>query len=515
MKSQLPLSTLLPSATQISQLRDILRSNCIPLETSHFRSVIASSSAQFAHDAEIGRLQAAALQGALAQTVSERAVIEAYVEGCHSIFAPIRRLPAELLGEIFLHFLPPFPAFPTKENGLDLLRNVDVLHSAQVCSYWRTIAMGTTALWSSIVVHYKIECTPAQIRNLVSLALQRSGKSPLTIELGGAAEGSTQCALELLGQHSHRWRDVRLPLPPPFVQILRGVKDNLPLLEHLDICGSAGRELDLFNVAPKLQTLTCYVRADEIPAALPWGQLKTFEYFYGIPPDPPDLCEAMARLSIGTEVNLHLQFEVSIPLDMAQITSALGSLSLHLTCHDPEHSREVLGGIMKHVTLPHLFELCIFSGVEEPPPEWPHQAFLSLASRSSFSTNLTELELLIVRIPDHEFLEVLSVLRALEQLTLFDDDSGDGPALISNDLLRRLIYTPEPTCLVPALKSLVIGTLLQFDEHAYLDFVVSRRGPIHRFKSKILWLPGHERELCAEVISKLEQLGFAMEVYTN
>ncbi|KAJ7460315.1 hypothetical protein FB451DRAFT_1563383 [Mycena latifolia] len=463
MKSQpeLPFSTLLPSTTQVSQLREVLRSSCIPLETSHFRSAIASSAAELArYDAEIERLEAAKLQEALAQTVSERAFFQGYALGCRSLFSPIRRLPAEVLVEIFLYFVPPFPAFPTKETALDLLRNVDVLHSAQVCYYWRIVAMGTTALWSSIVVHDKVDCSAEQIQSLISLALQRSGKSPLAIELVGAADGSTpiaRCALELLGQHSRRWRDVRLLLPPPFVQILRGVKSNLPLLEHIHLYGSAGRELDLFEVAPQLRTLTCGMSAREIPSALPWGQLTTFEYFYGIPEDLPNLWAALTRLSIGTEALLDFEFEASVPLALVPITTNLDSVEMHFTCPDPGLSRQVLSEIMKHVTFPHLFELCLFSGFGAPPPDWPHQEFLSLASRSSFPTNLTILQLNMIKIPEVELLEVLSVLRVLEKLTIFDDDSGSGagPALISNDLLRHLVYTPETTCLIPALEFLV------------------------------------------------------------
>ncbi|KAJ7457784.1 hypothetical protein FB451DRAFT_1274195 [Mycena latifolia] len=515
MESQpgVPILPLHPTATQISQLRRILRSNHIPLETSHFRAIISSSSAELArHDMEVARFQAA-----LVRAVSERTIAQAYVEGCHSMFAPIRRLPAELLVEIFFYFLPPFPAFPSSEKkALDLLRNVDILHLAHVCSYWRVIAMGTTALWSSIVIRNDLDCTPHKIRNTISLALQRSGASPLTIQLVHAVDAKpiAQCALEQLGQHSHRWRNICLSLPSSTLEIFREVKGNLPLLERIYIYGIAGRELDLFVSAPKLEAIICALPAEEIPSALPWGQLKTFEYLDGFPEDLPDLWDFLAHLSIGTAVSLDLGFETSIPLDLVHITSNLASIELHLNCRDPGHSRQVLCDIMKHATFPHMFQLWLYSGVEAPPPDWPHQEFLSLASRSSFCTNLTRLKFNVVSIPEIELLEVLSVLRALESLTIVEDDSGSsaGPALISNNFLRRLIYTTEPVCLVPALGSVVFGTFLQFDEHAYLDFVVSRLRPTRRFRSDILWLPGHQRELCADVMTKLEQLVYQREL---
>ncbi|KAJ7460317.1 hypothetical protein FB451DRAFT_1181990 [Mycena latifolia] len=209
---------------------------------------------------------------------------------------------------------------------------------------------------------------------------------------------------------------------------------------------------------------------------------------------------------MGTEVSLHLGFEASVPLDLVQTTSNLASFEVHLNCPNAGYSRQVLSDITKHITFPHMSELYLFSGIEAPPVEWPHHDFLSLASRSSFSTTLTVLQLNIIKISEGELLDVLSVLRTVEKLTIVDDDSEAGPTSISNELFRRLLYNSKPTCLVPALQSLVFGTLLQFDEHTYLDLIISRLRPTRRFRSHILWLPGYERELCAEVMAKLGQL---------
>ncbi|KAJ7688583.1 hypothetical protein B0H17DRAFT_1135554 [Mycena rosella] len=200
----------------------------------------------------------------------------------------------------------------------------------------------------------------------------------------------------------------------------------------------------------------------QIPLALPWEQLKIFEYLHGIADDFPVLWDFMPRFSRGAEVDLQLNFSalVSVPLALAHITSNLSQRFLHLSCRDPVRGEQNLEVIMQHVTFPHMFELCLFSGAESPPPQ--------LAPPGVPLPNGT--------ISEDDLLSVLSVLQALVFLSTFDDDIGTGPPLIVNGLLRRLIRTSDQQ-IVRCLTSLSLGTLLQFDEHTYLEFVVWRLKP--------------------------------------
>lgn len=148
-----------------------------------------------------------------------------------------------------------------------------------------------------------------------------------------------------------------------------------------------------------------------------------------------------------------------------------------------------------------------YNGIAHSPLGWPHDGFLSLAACPALSTHLAELVLAIVKFSEDELLQTLSLLRALEILEISDDpDDESGVALFSSVLLRRLTWTAESTCFVPALKSLNATSVLQLDEHLYLDFVLSRIGPRQMVRGDIRWLSGHGRGLFPEVVEKLAQL---------
>ncbi|KAJ6596136.1 hypothetical protein DFH09DRAFT_879442, partial [Mycena vulgaris] len=99
------------------------------------------------YDKEIARLQAL-----LAETISERLAFQAYADGCRSLFSPVRRVPPELLVEVFALLRPSFSSKNNedKQIAIDRLRNVGVLTVAEVCLRWRTIVIETPMLWSTI-----------------------------------------------------------------------------------------------------------------------------------------------------------------------------------------------------------------------------------------------------------------------------------------------------------------------------------------------------------------------------
>ncbi|KAK6977983.1 F-box domain-containing protein, partial [Favolaschia claudopus] len=57
-------------------------------------------------------------------------------------------LPNEIIGEIFLRFLPPYPK-PPPLTGI-----LSPTSLTQICRQWRNIALSTPALWRAIDVLY-------------------------------------------------------------------------------------------------------------------------------------------------------------------------------------------------------------------------------------------------------------------------------------------------------------------------------------------------------------------------
>ncbi|KAJ7437973.1 hypothetical protein B0H11DRAFT_1634368, partial [Mycena galericulata] len=96
------------------------------------------------HDGEISRLRAQ-----LEIVESDRAALQAHYIACHSFLAPIRRVPAEILTEIFAYCRHHFSTDESldDEEAKSRLVQGPLLTLARVCFYWYSITMGTPALW--------------------------------------------------------------------------------------------------------------------------------------------------------------------------------------------------------------------------------------------------------------------------------------------------------------------------------------------------------------------------------
>ena len=128
-------------------------------------------------DGEITRLNAV-LDG----LTRKRDALQTYTHLHTALVAPIRRLPPEVLSEIFLHY--------NDENNISKFRlNTAPLQLGGVCSRWRTIALSTPRLWTS----FALDIRPKYLKSDTILAktwLARAGRCPLTIRL--ASESNYQ-----------------------------------------------------------------------------------------------------------------------------------------------------------------------------------------------------------------------------------------------------------------------------------------------------------------------------------
>ncbi|KAF9058944.1 hypothetical protein BDP27DRAFT_1239758, partial [Rhodocollybia butyracea] len=117
-----------PSSTELDQLKDLL------VEPQH----------------ELERLQSeiSRLQSLLDALLGEKNEVEAYIKTHRVLMSPIRQIPSETLGEIFMHCLPsdtlPFAVRDLKQAPLLI---------TTICRHWRRVAIDTPELWSSLHVH--------------------------------------------------------------------------------------------------------------------------------------------------------------------------------------------------------------------------------------------------------------------------------------------------------------------------------------------------------------------------
>ncbi|THU97420.1 hypothetical protein K435DRAFT_579923, partial [Dendrothele bispora CBS 962.96] len=128
-----------------------LRSNYIP---SHLeRSQIQSNGIEIQKDLENYAREISRLQKILNQLEEERRIVESHAERLAGLVIPIRRLPTEILGEIFDVLCSPKCKFHPVGNDGDLiqrgplpLQNVALLLS-QTCYFWRSVILSRAELW--------------------------------------------------------------------------------------------------------------------------------------------------------------------------------------------------------------------------------------------------------------------------------------------------------------------------------------------------------------------------------
>ncbi|KAJ7474013.1 hypothetical protein FB451DRAFT_1247628 [Mycena latifolia] len=530
MESFVP-SPLLPEPAQRGQLWSLLRSHCQPPHNLTF-AISALSDELERYDAEIARLQAQ-----LDRIASERAALESYYEDCRSLLSPIRRLPSEILVKIFTLFCPdPLPtplrsiASILSAPGQDPMAQFaqeSLLTLSQVCARWHSICMGTPTFWTNIQLDSVLWSTPAQTSKMMTLltnALERGGRSPLSLTVKSFPDACYGPALELLAAHSERWQTACFMCAASDMQQLSSVRGNLPRLKTLALwVTGTSLEIEMFEDAPRLTVVQVagIFETIEVFTTLPLHQLQIFgcaEFVgltellgFGVSP----AMSLMPRLSKTADFHFQLLSTSHAPpfnesTSMPHITAEIAGLSLDvLTRFLPTDVGPMLAKIVESLTLPGLKELR-FQGMEYPYLPWPHTQFLALAARSSFDTHLQDLDLYHSVITETELIECLAALPSLERLAISDhqsvEDGGADQLLITDTLLTHLTPSLHSARPVPHLHSLRFQTLLQFDDTVLLNFLLLRLHDGRPFHSDIRCLPGHRRDLDPSVAAGIDEL---------
>ncbi|KAF7356139.1 F-box domain-containing protein [Mycena venus] len=222
---------------------------------------------------------------------------EENLENHWAISSPVRRVPAEILCEIFFLTLP-----WTRRVG-----NLDVEQApwrlGLVCRQWRTTALVLPRLWSSITLYSSL-AKAVHPPTMVETHLYRSANTPLTVTLncedGEFKAFNFSACFNLVFLHSMRWETVRLHLRQsfggPFFTHLRTVNGQLPMLRTLEITESMSSPFDIdnpslmgdmFSIAPRLREVLISTAGEYRRAwlplpniQLPWAQLTRLRGAY-------------------------------------------------------------------------------------------------------------------------------------------------------------------------------------------------------------------------------------------
>lgn len=174
-----------------------------------------------------------------------------------SVFSLIRRLPPEILGQIFVFCL-----------GGDVYSRPDSsvapLLLCEVCTIWRTVALKHPELWKGIIVHLTRRDCSKPI-NMMKRWLDRAKSLPLSIYIHGTFDSMiiTAAVIHYLPTTKH----LTLSLPEDTIKsIFDRPSVSVPMLEELDlvVSRSDGRRLTfqidvpspMFEPAPRLHSFS-------------------------------------------------------------------------------------------------------------------------------------------------------------------------------------------------------------------------------------------------------------------
>ncbi|KAJ7248624.1 hypothetical protein B0H12DRAFT_1123490 [Mycena haematopus] len=194
----------------------------------------------------------AVLQKAIDKLTEERDTVAAFVEAHKALISPLRRLPLDIIEELFMACLP------TNRNCVMSATEAPVI-LGRICSSWRTISLSTPRLWSRlhIVEPTRVysatpglyEAKVAQRLEVARAWLQRSGTCPLSISLESSLDHgitppltpsisspSPNLFLNVLVPFASRWQNIRLMVPPLALESLLCLAEkDVPLLKHLKL----------------------------------------------------------------------------------------------------------------------------------------------------------------------------------------------------------------------------------------------------------------------------------------
>ncbi|KIM43913.1 hypothetical protein M413DRAFT_371174 [Hebeloma cylindrosporum] len=318
------------------------------------------------------------------------------IEGYRSLISPARRLPVDVLQEVFLHTLP------TRHNALMDPQECPLLLT-RICRGWRSIALSIPQLWASIHIPVPpiAKCDPPRwdLTNYLDLPkefrvftfsslkvyattisnwLGRSGASPLSITLYNPRSSSTpkehyEIIINSFLQFANRWKNLILDTYSLYLgPIAQLTASDVPILESLTMHDTAhiSNNDPLMWSRSELVKSPSLKRIDYTPVTdrfadfpLNWGQLTDLKLSntpseWGHPNLIATLSDIILVLSRSPRlISFHAQSRILRDSDVG-IPSSISSLPLpnlqKLVYHDVGNNCRPLFELLNVPSLLHL-----------------------------------------------------------------------------------------------------------------------------------------------------------------
>ncbi|KAK7023071.1 hypothetical protein R3P38DRAFT_2957362 [Favolaschia claudopus] len=269
--------------------------------------------------------------------------------------APVNKLPAELLREIFLHV-----RCQSSYYRRDTVQKVQRL--SHVCVYWRRVAHTTPRLFTE-TVSFKLEKTPSEDYLALSKHwLDRSSPFPISIHLENSGTNWRRVnagpLMDIMAANAHRWDSARFHLSSLDVfDRIHAV--SLNSLHTFDLKSSDVKNHELTRpllTAERLQTLFLHTQRSS-KFVLPWAQITTLRVEDH---HPMECLDALVQCASVVDADLRTSAWPELP-DMSQrpITTLSGLETLSIDFGSDCQSGDLTGPFFTHLSLPALKRLTV------------------------------------------------------------------------------------------------------------------------------------------------------------
>ncbi len=279
-QDNLPLSFEVANLTA-SRMDELLKSNTPPLPGEHVQLESAIAKGQEC----LGGLEERIAQAyaTLDVLLNEKRRVERTIESYRTIVRPILRVPEEIIREVLLACLA------TSWKVTDTLsKQFAPLHLSQVCRDWRSIALSTSQLWSSITPDFDLYDNELPCHYLLQTYLLRSAMHDITLSIYSTMEISDSHLIPVLLLSAPRWTDLSISIPYDSLHAFSAVRGSLHRLKRLSIefidddipelpDALAKPIFDAFEYAPLLRSVSIEGAPDATKQInLPWSQLTDY-----------------------------------------------------------------------------------------------------------------------------------------------------------------------------------------------------------------------------------------------
>jgi hypothetical protein len=372
-----------------------------------------------------------------------------------ALLSPSRRLPPEILSEIFLEYLI------SCQEGDTFPARKDVLLTTQISRHWRQVAISTPRLWSALCFDLRVQNASRELE-MGPIWLSRSGGAPLTLGLHSYNEISKSHPItKMILPHAPRWVTLILNTTPSIIHSLRIAKDEVRRLRSLIIRSNFASQdptlpqsFDAFKFALQLRSLTFVGQVSVLKPEFACAQLRELRLYSGH--YTVNDCLQMLYNSPNLEI---CEIRPSPSQDHPPSRTVVTNYNLReLNISDCD-----LASLFTSLALPALRNLSC-----DCCNAWPKDEFLSFMHRSSF----TLLKLVLSGIYDYGYCiaECLRHTANLVELALLE---GCGDA-IGEEFLRDMTHDSSPSVLLPKLRCMKVDRERSFAYDAFATMVESR-----------------------------------------